>query len=271
MSMSINIANDLPTFEIQVNGGLCSRLRAVLGAIGYCESQNKRLVINWPRYQPNLPNGFEARFSDIWEHLYEEIDDASTRSKDVSLLGHPGDVKFRTCHIDPFVPYLKEPVSSYMDRLSQQCWVDETISTCNHQFLDEESPIVGVVIRDEMPHTEPVDMTWHIDRMLSISKHKPVSFFICCGKPETYKTIEKHFNVFRVPKSFRYDKEGILHQAVELYMLPACHWILGAKDSSFSQLAALMSGATFTEGTKSKGGRYEEEGRPGDTFEAHFP
>ena len=56
--------------HLTVMGGLCSRLRAVLGAGDWCQRHGcESLVINWPKQEPNLSEfgGFTVRLNELWD------------------------------------------------------------------------------------------------------------------------------------------------------------------------------------------------------------
>lgn len=248
-----------PIFHLQVLGGLVSRLRAVLGAMAYCEESGRRLVIDWPRSEPSETLGtFPIRFSEMWEHPYEETDiGRSFRKRDIEF------AEFRTCHIEDFHPYVLSRVPEYFDRLTPTAELQTLIDA-----VKLPHPIVGLQIRRAMKAPATVGLDWFQDRTAEICRADRCNAIFLAADEKGVSTRMQTFARARLlefseqAKDYAYDRTGIVKAAADLYLLRQCDWVVGSNRSSYSELVALLRGAEY-KGSHTKhdglaGGRYED-------------
>lgn len=260
----------MPELWLQVNSGLCSRLRAVIGAISYCEATGKTLAIDWPRSEPSETLGtFEPRMSDLWHHPYEERDGGGHWSgRMCGQLSDNGSIRFRTCHIEPFLPYMTEPIGNYLNRLRPTERVQKAIDAI---YVPNSHPFVGVNIRHSLKQPGASEPSWFIERL---SKFPPEThFFGSFDSLEVHRAMKAAFpgRIQTTPKDYVYDFNGIVRTCADLYVLEKCDWVVGSNWSSYSQMVAFMRGAEYV-GPHDKphglrGGRYEDAWNPPDEAE----
>jgi len=233
--------------RLQVNSRLASRMRAVIGAIAFCRATDRQLIIHWPHLDESEDAGkFPCNMDDIWQHPYVEIhgDTSHWTSSLNSDLRSAGNLRYRTCHIAEWVEYFRRPIGDYLNELQPTAALAEAIAAVD---ILEGVPLVGVVIRNHnrQKHTQPLD--WFLGRMSDLRKLQPaVHFVVSADCEETEGAVKACFGgaVHMQQKSYRYDQEGIIKWAADLYLLRDTHWVVGSTRSSFSQLVAFMRGAS---------------------------
>lgn len=257
----------MPELWLQVNSGLCSRLRAVVGAIAYCEATGRKLAIDWPYNEPSETLGtFEPRLHDLWDHPFEEREGGGHWSqRTCQPLDAEGDIRFRTCHIEPFLPYMKEPIGNYLKRMTPTERVQREITGI---AIPKDRPFVGVNIRFAIKQPGAADPEWFIERLKQFPSE--TQFFGSFDSSEVHLQMVDAFpgRIQTMPKNYRYDFNGIVRTCADLYVLQKCDWVIGSNYSSYSQMAAFMRGAEYL-GQHDKrgglrGGRYEDAWNPPD-------
>ena len=249
-----------PVFHLQVLGGLVSRLRAVLGAMAYCEDSERRLVIDWPRNEPSEDLGtFPAGFRDMWYFpavVIEQTDDHRTFPK-----RGIEDPEFRTCHIEDFHPHILGRVPEYFDQLKPTAELQALIDA-----VKLPRPVVGMQIRRAIKAPATVGPEWFFRRMCCLKRDYPqITFFLSADSHFVSSLLTKDYPDLPVAeqrKDYAYDRAGIMKAAADLYLLRQCDWVVGSNHSSYSQLVALLRGAEY-KGSHEKhngltGGRYED-------------
>ena len=228
--------------RLKTIGGLCSRLRVILPAIGYCEKTNRQLVIGWgPRGNKKVNNGrVEAFFGDMWLHSFEE-DNASFYVSSCKVKINIRDARekiiLHTCHPEKLSPeMLDAPVSEYMSRLTP---------TKKLQKLVDEVQIpefcVGVIIRQFVSQPEAEPPQWAIQRMQEIKHAMPcVTFYLYSDTQLASHAVRQQFSILEQTKDYKYDRLGIIKSAAGLYHLAQCRWIIGSFRSSYAQVASWM-------------------------------
>lgn len=247
--------------------GLCSRFRALVGASAYCEAMGKELVVYWPLSDPSKRHGrvpFPVRMSELWEHPYAEVNEGKPHfPKDAAALNGPGDVRFRTCHLAPFVPYMRQPVGFYAGRFQVAGAVREMIRSV---LVDMEHPIVGVILRWWARNELTEAPEWFANRMRQIVDVCPdVSFYLAADCVRVDELIHEAFpgrvTSLKHGTDYKYDRPGIMRTLADLHIVAACDWVVGTRRSSYSQMAAFMRGArrvgSISKAASTAGGRYE--------------
>ena len=255
----------MASLHLMVFGGLCSRFRAVVGGSAYCDATGKDLVVHWQRWDDSKQYGrnlFPITMSELWDHPYTEVHvDQPRFSKDATALADPGDVHLRTCHLAPFVPYMRRPVGFYLGRFQIKAAVREMVDS-----VLMEGPTVGVILRwwDRNKPKDPPE--WFIDRMKQIVDVCPdVRFYLAADCIEVDELIHEAFpgrvTALKHGTDYKYDHAGVQRTLADLHIVAACDWVVGTRRSSYSQMAAFIRGGERV-GPASKlgstaGGRYE--------------
>lgn len=263
----------MPVLRLQVYSGLASRLRAVVGAMAYCEVTGKDLIVHWPFEDKSEDAGeFPCRMKDIWDHPFQEVNGGNsywTASQNGDLADE-GDVRFRTCHLCNWTDYFRRPIGEYAHQLTLTDEVADMVRTIETKFSRWQHPLVTVSIRAHNKQRETPRLPWFIDRMKELVKLQPaVTFFLSADCIETQAAMEQEFGgrVLCQRKTYLYDREGIMRWAADLYLLALGDWMVGSTRSSFSQMAAFMRGAERIDHLKSDtgsiiGGFYEDSRHP---------
>ena len=259
----------MASLHLMVFGGLCSRFRAVVGGSAYCDATGKDLVVHWQRWDDSKQYGrnlFPITMSELWDHPYTEVNvDQPRFSKDATALADPGDVHLRTCHLAPFVPYMRRPIGSYLGRFQVKAAVQEMVSSV---IAGMQGPTVGVILRwcDRSESTPQEPPEWFVDRMGRIVDVCPgVRFYLAADCVEVDELIHGSFpdrvTALKHGTDYKYDWLGVTRTLIDLYIVAACDWVLGSRRSSYSQMAAFMRGAervgSIRGPNSTRGGRYE--------------
>jgi len=231
---------------IEVNGGLCSRLRAVIGGMAWCDKNDATMIVNWSSREPNYPDGFEARLSDLWKFGGEitEIDRAQRKSKDPNALSQNSPF-LRTCHIEHFLPYFT-PESNPMTLMRRYHLSDAVCEYYRTIKIVLPPKVVGIHVRHDIKQPGTADPEWFIERMSQFPEKQ--MFFLSCDSHKVSTMIHSSFpyRVFELPKDYRYNKAGIQKSMADLYVLAdLCQWVIGANYSSYSQMCCLMRGGYY--------------------------
>ncbi len=256
------------TLHVQVMGGLVSRMRAVVGAIACCEATGRRLKIDWPKAEPII-DGFRATFHDLWSNDYEVTSGGGAFPKRLSDLSGSGDVRFRTCHLVDFMPYYTKPLREYIAVLKPSA----EVALFSHQATAHfKRPTVGLATRCTNNHPMMAKLGWFEQRMTALAKQfTGVQFYLSCDTQAAFNRLSAPClgRCITQDKTYKYDRIGIMKSAADLYTLAACDWVIGTNHSSYSEMVALMRGATLsgthTEPGSLSGGNYE------DAWNLHTP
>lgn len=221
-----------------VMGGLCSRLRAVVGAIGFCETTNRDLVIHWPPKEHRLieqKGKFEATFSDIWELPPSTIETSAWVKfpKTALEIDAKGDLAIYTCHPEDFQPqFFDKPLGYYANQLIPTSETQERIDS-----VEIPGKCIGVHIRNKISQLEAEPVEWYLNRL----KMKIIPLFLSVDCKEVENQIVTVFpDTIVQDKSYVYNRNGIIKSAADLYLLAQCGSIVGSFRSSYSQMAGWM-------------------------------
>lgn len=263
----------MSTFHLQVNGGLASRLRVVVGGIAYCEATGRRLHVDWPLIEKSETSGkFPIRFGDIWKYDLEETNGTVIwgGAKNANL-DCGGDVRLRTCHIEPFLPYLKRPFRHYVNQLSMQPKTAAMVDSMLPRLKAVLTAGVNIRCAISDPHTKKPDWFWERMEKVQSGSALPMQFFLSTDEKEVSDATKARFLVIERPQTFLYDTEGIRGRAADIYLLDACDWVIGSNHSSYSQFVAMLRGAEYLGSHEKpeglKGGRYEDAWNEADKAE----
>jgi hypothetical protein len=249
--------------HLQVNGGLCSRMRAVLGGMAYCLENRRDLIVDWGHSEPNFGHNFQANLKDLWElpSWVTETDEGIRFPKDDSVLKSGADfIKLRTCHIEPFLEWMGYGVKEYMDILHPTNRVRNEMKKVPASKFN-----VGVHIRYSVKQPGAATPEWTINRMQQLRDiNKDCAFFLSADNEYVSSMVSEAFpDIYELDKSYRYDFMGIVRSAADWMILKDVDWLLGSNFSSYSQLLAMYRGAEYL-GSHDKpngldhGGNYED-------------
>ena len=250
------------TLNLEVMGGLVSRLRAVLAADIWCRRHGHDLVVNWPRIQPNLPewDGFRARLSYLWQHPWIE-QDMGVQYWPKEITHQKGGYKVRTCHPETFdvrADELREAFLRLVPRPRLQRAID---AVCMRPSL---RMIVGVQVRSYIPQPGNPPVEWYVEKLAE----RDGLFYLVADERSTGEILRAAYpgRVLERKKDYQYGRRGILHSAADLYVLSQCDWVIGSAGSSYAELVAVLRGAKITgplgEPGSIQGGRYEDKWNP---------
>lgn len=236
---------------IQTSSGLASRMRAVVGALAYCKATDRRLIVDWPHDDPSETLGcFPAKFHDLWSNADIEATDCKQRFRGLRPdSGHlletdAEDLRFRTCHIEPFLKWIPDHRPGETALLLQPSTeVSEHIDTMLKLLTN--SYFVGVNIRHALKQPNVASVDWFVDRMKSF--HESVQFYASLDSKEVSDRLLSEFpdRVLEINKDYVYDRDGIIKTCADLYLLAACDHLIGSNYSSYSQMAAFLRGAKY--------------------------
>lgn len=238
---------------IQTSSGLASRMRAVVGALAYCKATGRRLIVDWPYEERSETLGcFPAKFHDLWSNSEIEATDCKQRfpglrPDNTHLLSPDVDqLKVRTCHIEPFMPWIPEQKPGVIaNHLSPSLAVAEHIDSVMPLLLNEGSCFVGVNIRHALKQPSVASVDWFIDRMRTFPDH--VQFFASLDDKDVSEQLLATFpdRVLELNKTYVYDRDGTIKTCADLYLLASCDYMVGSNYSSYSQMAAFLRGAQY--------------------------
>jgi len=236
----------LDSLALNVMGGLCSRLRAVLAAADWCQRHGvPKLVISWPKDEPNLSEfgGFSLHLQALWKLPDEWYSfDSGIKQWPKKLdAKEQNDLAWyiRTCHPEPFAPSSVSALMKQLDRMEPL-------------FKPQQFPdCIGVNVRWSLRESHNLTSTpeWFAERVNHVSRLtgcKDVK--VVADSADGYKrfraALASHLVVHENVRTFDYDGNGIAWQAQELYELASCRWFIGAEGSSYSQMVRWMRGDT---------------------------
>jgi len=228
----------MPCLRLCVMGGLCSRLRAVVGAIGFCETTNRDLVIHWIPREHRLieqKGKFEATFSDIWNLPQNTIETSAWEKfpKTALEIDAKGDLSIYTCHPEDFQPqFFDKSLGYYANSLVPSPETQERIDS-----VTIPDGCIGVHVRHEIaqPEAEPVE--WYLERLQV--EDSPL-FLSADSKAVEDQIVTAFPDTIVQNKTYVYDRDGIIRSAADLYLLSQCNRIVGSFRSSYSQMAGWM-------------------------------
>jgi len=256
---------------IELNGGLCNRLRTIASSIEVGKTENSKILLLWKRY-PNL----NCYFLDIFKPIkgvkiidFDSLNDIKkSRIKNYAL--RLLNLSFK---ILPFVKYISEKESENMVKnktlpslFKKKKWTyiattQSIIDNENYFIFEPIDSIQKVIDLYKIKFTNAIGI--HIRRTDNIwsIENSPTELFINIIReeiekdPNTYfylstddKEIEKQFNELFGEKIIVHDKSnirrdtqyGIIDAVIDLYNLSNCKKIYGSYMSSFSDVAALI-------------------------------
>ncbi len=262
-------------FWLEVDQGLCNRMRTLLCAIGFCEMTERRLVICWPT-TPSLPfreklhrfvtkrphpRTFDASLSDLWDLPYREVTQAEfqaqTTREDSAAITLPPEQHIPDPAMPARVVYLRTiawfdrglPMhpSKYSDRLRLTPMLKGRLDDYLRNELRGGSPLIGVHIRSNLAHQKTANTSppeWFENRMAELLKQYPrAAFYLSADSSEVSKRIHRRFpGIVRElcqPPGYN-SREGIQKGLLDLHILAATQYIVGSYYSSFSDMAVLL-------------------------------
>lgn len=266
-------------------------MRAVVGALAYCQANDRRLIIDWPEKEPSETLGtFPARFSDLWSNDIEQTDCKrrfpGLRLENAGILNNaPDRLELRTCHIEPFLPWMPEnkpgpfsqiltPTDNVYDAtdemvgsIANYAAEGAELSMRSGQMHIHIPGIVGVNIRYALKQPCIPEPEWFAERMQAFPD--ATQFFCSFDSLFVESIIYSDFSprMHFQRKDYAYDRAGIIKTCADLYILAACDYVIGSNYSSYSQMVAFMRGAQYV-GPHDKpkrgliGGRYEDLWNP---------
>jgi len=263
----------MASLHLEVSGGLCSRLRALLGAMAYCDQTDKGLVVHWPvNAAYNKRGTLAAPLSDLWEGPFSVSEAGGPFRKDAEL-SCCGDLWLRQTHLGYFAKYLRRPVSHYFGHLRPAPGVTEWVRA-GLRLL--RSPTVGVQVRSWIKQPESPLIDWYLGRMAAIRSMRPdVRFYLSADQEADESAARRDFDsaivTIKHGTGYAYDRDGVIRCAADLYVLRACDWVIGSCRSSYGQMVALIRGGKRTGLLRRpgciSGGRYEDKWHPPDQRE----
>jgi hypothetical protein len=212
-------------------------MRALVSAIGYCETTGRRLIVDWPRFGQGITdenNLFLAKMHDIWKHPYEEQDCGYDILSKSFVLGVDEDEQvIRTCSPETFQPWkFNLPLSEYANRLIPSEEVQQRI---DHVSIPDGC--IGVHIRYTIRQSMTEHPEWYAAQIMQLDAPIFLSADAKCVEDYIRKVRP---DVIVQEKDYRYDRQGIIGSAADLYLLAQCDRMIGAYSSSYSQMASWM-------------------------------
>ncbi len=240
----------MSTLTLQTIGGLASRMRVILPAIGQAQRTGRRLKIRWPEYAPTLTEQggkFLCPFEDLFltEYgVYDIQDEAFRKQIDWKKNADGTELGIRTCHPEDLAPEL-------LDKPLSQYWFDLTPAPPLQAMLDKapEWPEDGtrrLVVHVRTQHAQkeacPLDWSLGLLQRIPLFDQQNTTLLICAEERAVSEAILRVWNgpTIEQQKTYRYDRDGILRSAVDLYLMAESEWIIGSVRSSYSQLGSWL-------------------------------
>lgn len=244
--------------------GLCSRLRAIVGAMAQAEAEDRPLEVAWQwRLGAELPTLMPVALSELWDVPFRTA---------AFPVAEPGETAWLvSCHLEPFKEYI--PDGEFQWQFRRLMPTLELVARVRRMAeVMPSSPVVGVHIRASEPHATMVGLSWFQQRMRQFRERWPdLVFYLATDAPSVSQKIHDEFgpSVIEQIKSYRYDRNGAFAHAADLYVLiDHCDYVVGTNNSASSQLVALVRGATYKgpshQPSGVSGGRYEDAWNPGE-------
>lgn len=239
--------------------GLCSRLRAIIGAMAQAETEGRDLEVVWNwRSGALLGTQMPLQFSDIWQTPF--------RILDVPPLGEP---YLETCHLEPFRKFIQN--GQFRGQFRRLRLTPEVASRMLPILAAlPAKPIIGVHIRSVERHSVMARLGWFQERLRNIRRADPeCQFYLMTDSRAASEKIHHEFDpgVCEQWKTYQYDQEGALASVADLYVLiDYCDRVIGTNCSASSQVVALARGATYRGPSHRpggvSGGSYEDAWNP---------
>jgi hypothetical protein len=175
--------------------------------------------------------------------------------KSKGCLRTAGDAAIRTCHIEPFLPWTKGMLKEWAERLNPSDNVKRLVKSVNMK-----PGMLGVNIRLSHKQPDTVGIEWWHGQTFEPWRRA----FLATDNAAAYRLMHDRYgdNLQSFPRSigpyerdwYLYDRESILKQAAELYVLAKCEFVIGSNHSSMSEMVAFMRGAIWKGPHSRRGG-----------------
>jgi hypothetical protein len=222
------------------------------------EAEGRELEVLWDWTPGGSSSGqMPLGLSEIWQAPFRILQAAP-----------PDEPCLETCHLEPFREFIQDgQFVRHFLRLTLRPKLAERIAAASALL---SSPIMGVHIRTSEKHRDMVGLTWFRHRLEQLRLSDPqCTFYLSADDPVTSMMIHDIFGpaVIEQSKTYRYDRDGALAHAADLYVLIRyCKRVIGTNCSASSQVVALARGAKYNGPSHRpggvSGGGYEDAWNP---------
>ena len=249
------------------------RMRATSAAPGmlrelYDQAAEFRFAPDYATWEPSEPlRVFPCKLSELWVGI-RGVNLPRRIQKNPDVLKSPDSGHLRTCHIEPFLPWVDDLSVAFhgmcaaVPVLNRACEAVQTFGTSR--------PVIGVNVRSAQKDPRTVGVEWFIETIAKLPKS--LAIFLATDDHTVTEAFASAFGdrVYQFQRKappgstwYKYDRDSIIKQAAELYILAECDWVIGSNHSSMSQTVAFMRGATYT-------GPHEKPGGLGNLWAARY-
>lgn len=242
-------------FYLEVNAGLCNRIRALVSGICWAKHLGRDLVVCWPSFKPECIAGFYDLFSEGSLPAGVQVIDNVLSQKTTCL--SPMDA----------VRLIQDvPAANPISLISHGCFwgLDKEMYLTTLRALQPSHAVLSVMTTWNLRGLRYIDTAIHIRRTDNEKaiRLSPLSAFLDKVKSRSYRVYalftddpvaaEILVHEFGKDKIFTFEsvrnrvsKEGMIEAAAVFFSLASRKTILGSANSSFSEIASEHGGATL--------------------------
>jgi hypothetical protein len=236
--------------NLEVNAGLCNRLRALIAGICWAERLGRKLVVHWPNTKPECAAGFYDLFAlsslpDFVKVIYVSLPSAVSclQSGDAERIF--ADVVADVIHIKSHGNFWagdREVYLSHLRRLTPSVQVQTLLEGWNKHGLSSSSIAVHIRMTDNQKAIRLSPFDLFVQKIKELEG--PVVVF--SDESKAILTLQQMFGA----RILAFEKirqrntlAGMIEGAAVLFALAGKKQIFGSANSSFSEIASEYGGA----------------------------
>ncbi len=244
---------DRKILNLEVNAGLCNRLRALIAGICWAEKLGRKLVVHWPNTKPECAAGFYDLFGlsslpDFVKVIYVELPTAESclQSPDAERIF--ADTTRAEINIKSHGNFWAGDRGLYMGhlrRLTPSVWVQQILDSWRVKGLDSTDVVYHIRRTDNEKAIRLSPFEVFLKSILV--QEKPVVVF--SDEEDVVRALRQGLGekilAFESVRR-RNTLEGMLEGAAVFFALAGKRQIFGSANSSFSEIAAEYGGVALT-------------------------
>jgi hypothetical protein len=235
------------TIYLEVNAGLCNRIRALISGICWAQGLNRDLVVYWPSFKPECIAGFYDLFDKfslppdvqvIDDVLSEKTTCLSPGDGERLILRVPPDRPIRIISHGCFYNLNQDIWDFHLQNLQPSAAVKAKITEWNEQGLSELDTAIHIRRTDNHRAIELSPFELFIQKIIE----RPDERFALFTDDSMSASFLKHkfgdrILTFESIRN-RVSKEGMIEATAVFFSLASRKRILGSAYSSFSEIAS---------------------------------
>lgn len=243
---------DRKILNLEVNAGLCNRLRALVAGICWAEKLGRKLVVHWPTTKPECAAGFYDMFAlsslpDFVNVIYVNLPSAETclQSGDAErIFGDNTENEYNIKSHGNFWAGDRGLYLVHLRRLTPSTQVQRILDSWKSRGLDSTDRVYHIRRTDNEKAIRLSPFALFVSRIMIESG--PVVVF--SDDAEAVQNLQNGFGAkvltFESVRT-RTSPEGMLEAAAVFFAMAWKKQILGSANSSFSEIAAEYGGASL--------------------------